>query len=128
MQKEKTQVTISEGTINVSNYGEVLAQVNNLDLVSFEEDGGYQGNYCAVLSDDERLFYYVDSYGSCSGCDWLEDARIDGTDEIPYKEALDYCQDLKPKFVVPKNMPLEVTSLGEYEGFSLEGYKPKDHG
>lgn len=88
----------------VDDYGELFAQVNGLELVSFEEDGGYQGDYCVVLKDDERLFYYVDSYGSCSGCDWLEDqgasyqisgelnkAKGDKHYAVEYKEALDFC-------------------------------------
>ena len=54
-------------TIKAENYGEVLAAVNDMELVSFEEDGGYQGNYLVVLKDSDRLFYYIDSYGSCSG-------------------------------------------------------------
>lgn len=106
-------------TIKADNYGEVLALVNNLSLVSFEEDGGYQGDYLVVLKGNGKLYYYISSYGSCSGCDWLEDVRDWNTNEIPYKEALDYCQDLKPEYVVPESMPLNFKNKGEYQGFEL---------
>lgn len=121
MKKEKT-------TLKVKNYGEVLAQVNDLELVSFEEDGGYQGEYLAVLKDSYRLFYYIDSYGSCSGCDWLEDEckyNCDGEYHIvSYKSALDYCGELKPKYIVPLENPLTFVSKGEYEGFELKANPP----
>ncbi len=116
----------------VDNYGELLAQVNDMELVSFEDDGGYQGDYCAVLSDGERLFYYVDSYGSCSGCDWLEDkgASYQISDELDkekgdksyavlYTEAVEFCGGIKPKYIVPKTSPMTIVNKGEYEGFDL---------
>ena len=110
----------------VDNYGEMLAQVNDMELVSFEDDGGYQGDYCAILTDGERLFYYIGQYGSCSGCDWLEDNGRYYPDEkygknygILYKDALDYCGEIDPEYIVPKNFPLKVLNKGEYEGFEL---------
>lgn len=116
----------------VDNYGEVLAQVNDMKLVSFEEDGGYQGEYCVVLKDGDRLFYFIDSYGSCSGCDWLEDVgasykiskelndqKGDKMYAVEYKEALDYCGGLKPKYIVPLSAPMIVKNKGEYKGFEL---------
>lgn len=118
----------------VDDYGEMLAQINDLDVVSFETDGGYQGTWCLVATDGERLFYYMDFYGSCSGCDWLEDtgASYSIADElykqraaanknyaVPYQEALDYCGGIKPKYIVPKSMPLKVVNKGEYEGFDI---------
>lgn len=109
----------SKTSFKAKNYGEVLAAVNNMELVSFEEDGGYQGEYLAVLKNEDRLFYYIDSYGSCSGCDWLEDVKDWNTDEIPYKEAVNYCGDLKPKYIVPADRPLTFKSLGEYNGWEL---------
>lgn len=110
----------------VDDYGELLAQVNGYDLVSFEDDGGYQGDYCAVLTDGERLFYYIDSYGSCPGCDWLQDESGYSSDEkfgkqykVLYKNALDYCGGIQPKYIVPKDFPLKVINKGEYRGFEL---------
>lgn len=109
----------SKSSFKAENYGEVLAAINNMELVSFEEDGGYQGKYLAVLKDDDRLFYYIDSYGSCSGCDWLKDVTDWESGEIPYREAVNYCADLKPEYIVPIDRPLEFKKLGEYEGWEL---------
>jgi hypothetical protein len=116
----------------VDNYGELLAQVNGYDLVSFEEDGGYQGEYCAVLTDGKRLFYFISSYGSCSGCDWLEDngAFYQISDElnkakgkkryaVGYKRALEFCGGIKPEYIVPRNNPLKIKNKGESNGFEI---------
>src|SRR5690242_19089687 len=93
-----------------SNYGEVLAVINDLELVSYDTDGGYQGEYLVVLKDDHRLFYFLGSYGSCSGCDWLEDVCGYKHEGPTYKEARDYCADLKPEYIVPIDHPLEFIS------------------
>jgi len=109
-------------TIKVENYGDMLAQINDLELVSFETDNGYQGEYLAVCKDKAKLYYFNDYYGSCSGCDWLEDKGdySNGGYEVDYKEALEYCGGIKPKFIVPLNKPLEVKNLGEYSGFEIK--------
>lgn len=111
----------------VDNYGELLAQVNDMKLVSFKTEDSYQGEYCAVLTDGERLFYYVDYYGSCSGCDWLEDESDYESNEegkrykILYKNALDYCGGIKPKYIVPKSLPLKIKTKGKYyNGFDIK--------
>lgn len=116
---KKQGIEKNKSSFKAENYGEVLAAVNNMELVSFEEDGGYQGEYLAVLKDDDRLFYYIDSYGSCSGCDWLEDVKDWETNEVPYKEAVEYCGDLKPRYIVPADKPLTIVSKGEYEGWEV---------
>lgn len=115
----------NKNSLLVDNYGELLAQVNDMTLISFETDGGYQGSYVVVLTDGERLFYYLESYGSCSGCDWLEDVGRDRDYaskkryRVPYKEALDFCGGLKPKYIVPKDTPMAIKNNGEYGGFDV---------
>ena len=124
--------------IFVGSYGDLLAQINGMELVEFHEDGGYQGEYCAVLKAEaadgyfgehapERLYYFFGHYGSCSGCDWLEsEGEVvhddkDGTYKykVEYKTALEFAQQSKPTYIVPASMPLEFTSE-EYEGFWLK--------
>jgi len=101
-----------------NNYGEVLAVLNDLELVSYEEDGGYQGEYKVILTDGNRDFYFFGSYGSCSGCDWLEDVRDWDNDTVPYKLAKETYGDLKPTYIVPKNMKLKFNKEA-YDGFKL---------
>lgn len=110
----------------VDDYGDMLAQVNQMELVSFEQDGGYQGEYCAIITDGKRLFYYIDSYGSCSGCDWLEDMgnnysilKDNKRYAVELKEAINFCGGLKPTYIVPKDKPLKIKTKGEYEGFEV---------
>lgn len=106
--------------IKAENYGEMFAQIHDMQLVSFETDGGYQGDYLVVLKDEEKkkLYYYIGSYGSCSGCDWLEAEKDYSTGEIDYKKALDYCGDIKPSYITPIDKPLSF-SKSEYSGFTL---------
>lgn len=118
--------------IYVDNYGDMLAQVNGMELVDFRESGDYQGAYYAVLKAEaeedyevdkpERLFYYFGSYGSCSGCDWLESEAEWNTDDeesnkrykIEYKEALKYAQQSRPVFIVPATSPLNIKLDDDY--------------
>ena len=118
--------------IYVDNYGDMLAQVNNMELVDFRESGDYQGAYYAVLKAEaeeeyevetpDRLFYYFGSYGSCSGCDWLESEAEWNTDygesdkryKIGYKDALKYAQQSSPVFIVPATSPLKIKLDDDY--------------
>lgn len=91
-------------TIQVENYGDMLAQLNNMTLLEFYERGSYSGEYLAIMTDEERLFFYQASYGSCSGCDWLEDMSIEASPyKVKYTDAVTYCGDIKPKYIVPYN-------------------------
>lgn len=115
-------------TIKANNYGEMLAAVLNLELVSYEEQGAYSGSWLAVLKDKaksgyteeieipERLFYLTGTFGSCSGCDFLEDVK-DKDGNIPLDEALNFCSDFKPVFVVPASSPLKIEWRSE--GYSF---------
>jgi len=119
MSKEKT-------TINVNNYGEMLGLVNGMELLEYYTIGSYQGSYIAIFSDDHRIFFYEDSFGSCSGCDWLEDQAI-GTDgkkayTITYKSAVDYCGELKPKYIIPVDDKDLLKSVLRLTKLFIEGY------
>lgn len=99
--------------IKVENYGQMLATINDLAPVTYEEFGSYQGDYVAINADDKRFFAYVGSFGSCSGCDWLEAERDWNDDTVGYKEAVEYCGDLPPKLILPKR------KYSEQEWFSF---------
>lgn len=108
------------GRIKVKNYGEMLAAVNDLELVEYDTDGSYQGHYKATLKDDSRLFYYFGNYGSCSGCDWLEDNQSWEDDTVAWTDAVNYCAGVKPTYIVPLSQPLKLTRE-EYEEFDQRG-------
>lgn len=101
-------------SIKVENYGDMLAQINNMELIEYREEGSYQGDYLAVLKDDNRLFYYFGEFGSCSGCDWIEDNEDWETGTIDYTKALEYCQQSPAQYIVPDTMPLEFEYV-DYE-------------
>lgn len=94
--------------IKVDNYGEMLALLNGMELLDYFEKGSYQGEYLAIARDEDRIFFYQGGFGSCSGCDWLEDyndweSKSKKRYAVPYKEALKYCGDIKPKWIIPKD-------------------------
>lgn len=88
----------------VEDYGDMLAKVFNADLVAYQRYGSYQGTYLAVLDENGTYKFYVDYYGSCSGCDWLESEKDWDTGEVDYKDALEYCQKVKLKYAMPKEL------------------------
>jgi len=112
--------------IKVNDYGDMFAKIKGLDLISYEEYGSYQGRYIVILKDEttNRLFYYFGSYGSCSGCDWLQSEMDWNTSEVEYKDALDYCN-VPPKYIVPADQPLEIKYDENYYNFYLKSNKGK---
>lgn len=93
---------MSKTTLEVENYGDMLAQINQLELVYYKETGDYSGEYLAILADKERMFVYQGYFGSCSGCDWLEDNQVgyDRPYKIKYKDAVGFA-DHKPLYIIP---------------------------
>lgn len=96
---EKTKREIK--TFKVSDYGDMFAKVLNMDLIHYSEYGGYSGSWIGILKDEDRVFFYLDYYGSCSGCDWLEAERDWETEEVDAKEAIQYVGDIKPMLILP---------------------------
>lgn len=101
-------------TINVSNYGDMLAKLLNMELLTYKQFGNYRGEYVAILKDSERIFYFIDKFGSCGGCDWLESESTEWeydteTEEtiykIDFKIALEYAIQSKPKYILPDFYP-----------------------
>jgi hypothetical protein len=85
----------------VANYGELIANYIGGTLWSYNEYGSYQGDYIAVIYKDSNLLLYKGSFGSCSGCDWLQnyDEEISG-EEIPDEDVEEYMKDIQPFLVI----------------------------
>ena len=96
--------------IKVQDYGDMLAKVFDMTLVAYQTYGSYQGEYLAVLEDNGVYKFYIDSYGSCSGCDWLEAEQDWSTGEVEYKDALEYCKQITLKFALPKELWKSLTN------------------
>lgn len=102
----------------VKDYGDMLSQVKNKELVSFTMFGSYQGEWFAVLRGGDNLELWRGEYGSCSGCDFLEataDWDYVGSDlnyKITKEEAEAYFREEKP-FLEVKEEVLLGLSIGE---------------
>lgn len=96
---EKTKREIK--TFKVSDYGDMFAKVLNMDLIHYSEYGSYSGSWIGILRDRDKVFIYIDYYGSCSGCDWLEAEKSWETGEVDAKNAIQYVGDVKPMLILP---------------------------
>lgn len=74
------------------NYGEFLAKALGGILISYKEHGSYQGDYVAVIEKDHDWHIYRGSYGSCSGCDWLDGTRIYSAEDYERLENASNCE------------------------------------
>lgn len=88
--------------MKVSNYGEMLEKAKGGKCISFVEFGSYQGEWVAVIERDENVELWKGSYGSCSGCDWLEAEQDYSTGEVSDEKASEYFKEDHPFVVIPK--------------------------
>ncbi|MEB0287206.1 hypothetical protein QN355_11640 [Cryobacterium sp. 10S3] len=124
---------IKEAKIKVDGYGDMIAAVTDTEMIFQREIGSYQGEYIVVTRDESaRYFFYIGSYGSCSGCDFLEGERdYDGF--IEYKTALDYVAESKPQYVMPamllKSLDTDLlhsTIKGMFDSYDADDFNIKD--
>ena len=80
-----------------NNYGELIAAYTGGTLWSYNEYGSYQGDYVAIIYKDSSLLIYKGEYGSCSGCDWMQDQNEEITDE----DVKEYMKNAKPFLEIP---------------------------
>lgn len=97
---------IKHSNIKAEDYGDMFAQIFDAELIAFQRYGSYQGDYLVVLNDKGIYKFYMGSYGSCSGCDWFEAESnyVEGSYEVDYKKALEYCKQSPLKFSLPKDV------------------------
>ena len=100
--------------IKAEDYGDILAlKVEGEKLYYSEEGGSYQGEYVAVIKSEKTVnnyystklaqyYVFIGDYGSCSGCDWLEDERDTLTGEVDVKNALEYATQSVPVYILPE--------------------------
>lgn len=103
----------------LENYGEVLATGFKKTLLAYETYGDYQGDYIAVLSGENgQIEVYKGGYGSCSGCDWLEDRTGYGSDRgLSDEDIEEYCKDEKPFLVMSKERVGKIGKAEELKAF-----------
>jgi hypothetical protein len=82
-----------------ANYGEMIANYVGGTLWSYEQYGGYEGDYVAIIYKDRNLLIYKGGYGSCGGCDFLADRG----EEITKKEIKEYMKDNPDFLTIPED-------------------------
>lgn len=55
-----------------SSYEDFLVKLNPLIEWHYAQENDYQGEWFAVGNDGEQWYFHQGSFGSCSGCDWLQ--------------------------------------------------------
>lgn len=85
---------------NPGTYGMLIANYLGGTLWSYAEYGDYQGDYVALIYKDSNLLIYKGFYGSCSGCDWLQDQT---GEEISDEVVKEYMKDDKPFLTIPSD-------------------------
>ena len=103
--------------MKVSGYKDMLEQAKRSKCIAFVEFGSYQGEWLGVLDKGDILEIWKGSYGSCSGCDFLQSYAnwentypyIEIPDEDVYKEIGD-----EPFFELDKSL-FKTISLKEFE-------------
>lgn len=77
-----------------SPYGKLLASVVGGELIAYRRSDNYSGEWIAVLKRGEGVEIWKGTYGSCSGCDFLDNFREYGPSgsyyKVPVEEARDY--------------------------------------
>jgi hypothetical protein len=61
--------------MKIKTYADVIAVATGGESLAYQEYGSSQGDYLAVTKAGDELHVWKGSYGSCSGCDWLENER-----------------------------------------------------
>jgi hypothetical protein len=96
------------------NYGQVISQANDQELLVYREFGDYQGDWIAITKDEEKYYVYKGYYGSCSGCDALQDFSHYAEEGFWTKEKLqEFAVDYPPFIDVEKETFLELLRQGK---------------
>jgi hypothetical protein len=85
--------------MKVRDYGDFISKALKKKLVAYECFGSYSGEWIAVLEDGDNYEFWKGSYGSCSGCDDLENWDY----EVPEDRVGSYFEE-KPFIVIPKSV------------------------
>lgn len=101
--------------------------------ITVVDDGDYQGTLLFLIpcvtyqpSEDEYLMTYA-GYGSCPGCDTLQEIQVYGDDKCPTESQLkDYmtlCKDLVTNMIKPYNGGWRFEEDFETVEFEKDGFK-----
>lgn len=93
-------------------YGEVISKGNNQEEIFYKEYGDCQGDWILITKDKNNFYIYKGYYGSCPGCDHLED--FEGYEdnfwtEEKYKE---FCKEYPPFISIDSETFINICKSG----------------
>jgi hypothetical protein len=91
-------------------YKALLTEFSGKECIVYQMFGSYQGEWVGAVDDGDNIELWRGSYGSCSGCDFIEHQETydaDGNKEwigdfISSDSAVEYFKNEKPFAVIPK--------------------------
>lgn len=86
----------------------IVAWARGHEVLLHEESGGYQGDWLIFAVDpDGAYLLYKGYYGSCSGCDALQDQDVS-----TLEKAIEFASDYEPFVVIPRQTMLNIARQG----------------
>lgn len=95
--------------MKVENYGQMLAEIQGKKLISYDTFGSCQGDWLASIDCGENIEIWKGYYGSCSGCDWIENEKNYETNEISEKKIKEFFKEDRPFCVIPKSVMKDLS-------------------
>lgn len=96
----------------IKNYGEMLSKFKGFPCVGFVMFGEYNGDWVGLLDVGENIELWKGYFGSCSGCDFLEDKAKYVFDyelneyayDILFDDIKEYFKEERPFLSIPKSI------------------------
>lgn len=95
------------------NYEEVISKGKEQKSIFYKEYGSFTGDFLLITENGNQVFIYKGSYGSCAGCDELENFQnYLGEDFWTEKKIEEFSKDYEPFLVCDKETFLRCLKEG----------------
>lgn len=103
--------------MKIYNYADVIGIATDETPVAYEEYGSYQGDFLAVTKTANELHIWKGGFGSCTGCDWLENERSHHDDDwiLTKEKAEEFLESDKPFLSLSIETAKEMLKQGTIE-------------
>lgn len=93
-------------------YPELTDMINSwgYEVVASKAFGTYQGDMVAILKDENRTGIVVIGYGSCTACDALQAAYLQGENSDDWQDLIDLAEQTK-RNIVWRPTPEELLAM-----------------
>lgn len=100
--------------MKVEYYDDMLEKFTGNKVISFTKFGSCQGSWVAAVKNGNEVELWKGSYGSCSGCDFIQSVRDWTTHEIEDDEVKNYFREERPFLSIEETL-LKEMSLSEFD-------------